>query len=231
MTEGVGALGLTEGTLGAAIVGGAVTGAIGGATYSGVSSELSGNSLKQVAKDTLTGGLTGAVAGGAMGGVTYGAGKVVDGIKSLKGVSNKQYVAGDATFMKSTDRFVENISKRKNIDADGYFEVIAHGTPDEIQIVHNGKEIMVDARTAARLIENSEGYNGQPIRLLSYSTGAKENGFAQNLANKLNVEVKAPNDILWSTENGEYFVAARNEKTLPDFRVIGKFESFYPGGH
>ncbi|MFR8341287.1 MAG: RHS repeat-associated core domain-containing protein [Dorea sp.] len=177
-TLAIGALGLTEGTLGAAIVGGAVTGAIVGATYSGVSSGLSGNSLKQVAKDTLAGGLTGAVTGGVLGGVAYGAGKVIDGIKSLKGLGNEQYAAGDATFMESSDRFVKNISKRKNIDADGYFEVIAHGTPDEIQIVHNGKTIMVDARTAARLIENSEGYNGQPIRLLSCSTGSTENGFA-----------------------------------------------------
>ena len=85
----VGALGLTEGTLGAAIVGGAVTGAIGGATYSGVSSGLSGNSLKQVAKDTLTGGLTGAVAGGAMGGLAYGADKAIGAVKSvIKGSSS-----------------------------------------------------------------------------------------------------------------------------------------------
>ena len=79
----VGALGLTEGTLGAAIVGGAVTGAIGGATYSGVSSGLSGNSLKQVAKDTLTGGLTGAVAGGTMGGLAYGADKALGTLNNL----------------------------------------------------------------------------------------------------------------------------------------------------
>ena len=78
----VGALGLTEGTLGAAIVGGAVTGAIGGATYSGVSSGLSGNSLKQVAKDTLTGGMIGAVAGGAMGGLAHGVGKIISGVGS-----------------------------------------------------------------------------------------------------------------------------------------------------
>ena len=85
----VGALGLTEGTLGAAIVGGAVTGAIGGATYSGVSSGLSGNSLKQVAKDTLTGGLTGAVAGGAMGGLAYGADKAIGAVKNvMKGSSS-----------------------------------------------------------------------------------------------------------------------------------------------
>ena len=85
----VGALGLTEGTLGAAIVGGAVTGAIGGATYSGVSSGLSGNSLKQVAKDTLTGGLTGAVAGGAIGGLAYGADKAIGAVKNvIKGSSS-----------------------------------------------------------------------------------------------------------------------------------------------
>lgn len=173
----------------------------------------------------------GAVTGGVLGGVAYGAGKVIDGIKLLKGLGNEQYAAGDATFMESSDRFVKNISKRKNIDANGYFEVFAHGTPDEIQIVHNGKTIMVDARTAARLIENSEGYNGQPIRLLSCSTGATENGFAQNLANKLNVEVSAPSDILWATNNENYFVAAKNARNAPDFGAMGKFESFYPGGH
>ena len=87
-TLAIGALGLTEGTLGAAIVGGAVTGAIGGATYSGVSSGLSGNSLKQVAKDTLTGGLMGALTGGAMGGLAYGAGKAVGAVKNIIKGSN-----------------------------------------------------------------------------------------------------------------------------------------------
>ena len=87
-TLAIGALGLTEGTLGAAIVGGAVTGAIGGATYSGVSSGLSGNSLKQVAKDTLTGGLMGALTGGVMGGLAYGAGKAVGAVKNIIKGSN-----------------------------------------------------------------------------------------------------------------------------------------------
>ena len=88
-TLAIGALGLTEGTLGAAIVGGAVTGAIGGATYSGVSSGLSGNSLKQVAKDTLTGGLMGALTGGAMGGLAYGADKAIGTVKNvIKGSSS-----------------------------------------------------------------------------------------------------------------------------------------------
>lgn len=77
-----GALGL-KGTLGGAIVAGAVTGAIGGATYGGTSSNLSGNDLKQVAKDTLVGGATGSLTGGAMGGLAYGADKAVGALKNL----------------------------------------------------------------------------------------------------------------------------------------------------
>ena len=99
----VGALGLTEGTLGAAIVGGAVTGAIGGATYSGVSSGLSGNSLKQVAKDTLTGGLTGAVAGGAMGGLAYGADKAIGAVKNVIKGSSSSPKPGHITEMAKRD--------------------------------------------------------------------------------------------------------------------------------
>ena len=99
----VGALGLTEGTLGAAIVGGAVTGAIGGATYSGVSSGLSGNSLKQVAKDTLTGGLTGAVAGGAMGGLAYGADKAIGAVKNVIKGSSSSLKPGHITEMAKRD--------------------------------------------------------------------------------------------------------------------------------
>ena len=99
----VGALGLTEGTLGAAIVGGAVTGAIGGATYSGVSSGLSGNSLKQIAKDTITGGLTGAISGGILGGLTYGAGKAIGAVKDLVKRSSSATKPGHITEMATKD--------------------------------------------------------------------------------------------------------------------------------
>lgn len=70
------------GGLGTAMVSGAVIGAIGGASYSAVNSGLSGNSLKQVAKDTLVGGIAGAVTGGVMGGLSYGAGKLLNVVRS-----------------------------------------------------------------------------------------------------------------------------------------------------
>ena len=76
------------GGLGTAMVSGAVIGAIGGASYSAVNSGLSGNSLKQVAKDTLVGGIAGAVTGGVMGGLSYGAGKLLNVVRSAGSAHN-----------------------------------------------------------------------------------------------------------------------------------------------
>ena len=76
------------GGLGTAMVSGAVIGAIGGASYSAVNSGLSGNSLKQVAKDTLVGGIAGAVTGGVMGGHSYGAGKLLNVVRSAGSTHN-----------------------------------------------------------------------------------------------------------------------------------------------
>lgn len=116
--------------------------------------------------------------------------------------------------MDSNDAFLRNISNRVDINANGYFDVIAHGTPNGIQITHNGQKMIVDSRTAACLIQNTDGYNGQAIRLLACNTGASDNGFAQNLANKLNVAVYAPTNYLWSTPNGNYFVAGMTKTRM-----------------
>lgn len=135
--------------------------------------------------------------------------------------------------MDADDAFVSNISRRVDVDSNGYYDVIAHGTPNSIQITHNGQHMLVDHRTAARLIQNSDGYNGQAIRLLSCNTSSLDNGFAQNLANTLNVEVSAPTNYLWSTPNGNYFVAGmRNVRNnnIPDMNDIGAFRTFIPGG-
>lgn len=143
----------------------------------------------------------------------------------------KIYSVGDATFMDADDAFADYISHRADVDANGYYDVVAHGTPNGIQITHNGQHMIVDHRTAARLIKNSDGYNGQAIRLLSCNTGSLDNGFAQNLANKLNVEVYAPTNYLWTMANGNYFVAGMNNSRLPDMNDIGTFKLFMPGGN
>ena len=163
--------------------------------------------------------------------VVYGLANSEQEFSTLKKINKSgKYSIGDATFMDANDAFVKNISHRTDVDVNGYFDVIAHGAPNGIQITHNGQHMIVDHRTAARLIQNSEGYNGQAIRLLSCNTGSLDNGFAQNLANKLNVKVYAPTNYLWATPNGNYFVAGMNNSRLPDMNDVGTFKLFSPGG-
>lgn len=72
----------------------------------------------------------------------------------------------------------------------------------------------------ASVIRHSDGWNGQKIRLLSYSTG-KQSGdaycFEEELANALGVEVKAPNDTLYIYKSGRMHVGNQG---------AGKFASF-----
>lgn len=102
--------------------------------------------------------------------------------------------------MGAHDAFLKAIQKRRDIDPGGKYDVIAHGTATKIEIIHNNKKIYVNSRTAAKLIRHMDGYKkGQPIRLLSCDTGYLNNGFAQNLANKLGVTVYAPTKKLWES--------------------------------
>lgn len=41
--------------------------------------------------------------------------------------------------MDADDAFVSNISRRTDVDTNGYLDVIAHGTPNGIQITHTLK--------------------------------------------------------------------------------------------
>ena len=53
------------------------------------------------------------------------------------------------------------------------------------------------------LKHDKEFSKNKAIRLISCSTGANTASFAQNLANKLGVKVKAPSDTLWVFPNGK----------------------------
>ncbi|MEW8029213.1 MAG: hypothetical protein AB2806_15945, partial [Candidatus Thiodiazotropha sp.] len=135
---------------------------------------------------------------------------------------------GPVNFMADSDRFFINSSRRPDIDPDGYFDVVAHGSPNRIQIETTNGPVLVDHRTAARLIQQQPGYNGQNIRLFSCSTGACDTGFAQNLANKLNVEVQAPTDLLWAYPSGRTLVAPKAINGQPDLNSLGEIRNFLP---
>ncbi len=158
-------------------------------------------------------------------------------------------VPGDAVFKSYalTSRgtkdytYFRNIARRNDIDANGIYDVVAHGLPSKIQIEHNGVNMLIDSRTLAHLLKVDSKYGKkQSIRLLSCSTGTDAKGFAQNLANKLNVTVYAPTNIVWAYPSGRYIVAPRlsNDPSNPRYNYPdtsknkrGKFIPFKPGGN
>ena len=142
-------------------------------------------------------------------------------------------IAGDAIIPSPKYEYFTNISRRKDIDKDGVLDVVAHGSPNTIKILHNGQELVIDSRIAAKLIAKNPKYvSGGALRLLSCNTGSSTKGFAQNLANKLNVVVYAPTKLVWAYPNGHYIVAGRRKdnNNLPDLSDLGTFIPFYPGG-
>jgi hypothetical protein len=195
---------------------------------SGSQSQTKKFSLGDFLREVAIGGITGGVSSAAFYGAGKGIERLIDGLRPSKGST---YSVGDATFMDSDDNFLRYIQKRADADANGYYDVIAHGTPNGIQITHNGQHMIVGHRTAARLIQNANGYNGQGIRLLSCNTGVLDNGFAQNLANQLNVEVYAPTNYLWAKQDGNYFVAGMTNQGSPNMSELGILRPFIPGGN
>jgi len=111
-------------------------------------------------------------------------------------------------------------------------DVAIHGSPQSV-LIRDG--LSVNHRVLAKAIQNNPQFTGQPIRLLSCNTGACPTGFAQNLANKLNVPVSAPNKFIFGIEqNGRFghgIFGGRNVggNIFPDFNDPGKFIDFTPG--
>ena len=95
-------------------------------------------------------------------------------------------------------KYVQNVKPLKT-----YFDVAMHGSPSAVGF--GTAETNMSPRLLASIIRHSDGWNGQKIRLLSCSTGKQEGEnycFAEELANALGVEVKAPNGILFVAPDG-----------------------------
>lgn len=138
---------------------------------------------------------------------------------------------GSIDYMTEDDDFSIHIQKRKDIDVNGFHDVIAHGFPNVIRLEHNGEKIDISHRTLSKLLSKNKESSGKAIRLLSCNTGHGDSCFAQNLANKLNRPVKAPTEYLWVCDNGTYFVMGGKEvngKLIPDPTKPGRFKTYYP---
>lgn len=101
-----------------------------------------------------------------------------------------------------------------------YFDVAMHGSPTAVGF--GTTETNMSPRMLASVIRHSDGWNGQKIRMLSCSTG-KQSGdaycFAEELANALGVEVKAPNDTLFISATGNMYVGEDKD---------GRMVSYFP---
>jgi hypothetical protein len=105
----------------------------------------------------------------------------------------------------------------------GFVDVGIHGSPDSFFVRHNDEWVSLDHRTLATYIKKN-GWNGEPIRLISCSTGCLPGGIAKNLANKLGTIVMAPDDTLWSLLNGELTIGPKSWSRTGNWRI------FVPGG-
>lgn len=146
---------------------------------------------------------------------------------------NEQASCGDMVIEHLNNQYIKNISKRSDKDVNNIYDVIGHGTPFYIEYQMPGmKEPRpIFHRELARILRHKKEYKkGMAIRLLSCNTGRVEYGLAQNLANKLNVIVYAPNTFYWAYPNGKHLAAGRLSNGNIDINNKGKMIAFYPGG-
>lgn len=114
------------------------------------------------------------------------------------------------------DPLNENVKRVKPLKT--YFDVAMHGS--QTAVGFGTKELNMSPRLLAAVIRHSKGWNGQKVRLLSCSAGARmENDycFAEELANALGVEVKAPDDVLFISGAGVLKVGTHGEGNILPF--------------
>jgi hypothetical protein len=152
--------------------------------------------------------------------------------------SEENLFPGHLDLMLSNDRFSINAQQRELLE--GYYDVVAHGNPRKIRIDTMEPKIGIDHRTLAKILKHRQDYNGECIRMLSCSTGALPDGFAQNLSNKMNKEVIAPSDLLWYGEKGEEAISEMEiiinpvtgkKYPQPKYPHTGEWRNFNPGAN
>jgi hypothetical protein len=78
----------------------------------------------------------------------------------------------------------------------GEYTCDMHGTPDHVAV----GSIRLNAAELADLIRRDSAWASRPVRLFSCSTGARPDGFAQQLADQLGVPVTAPDMSVWAND-------------------------------
>jgi hypothetical protein len=92
----------------------------------------------------------------------------------------------------------------------GYLVVDLHGTTDRAKVGPR----WLDADELATVLDACDEWDGRPIFLMCCDSGRSPDGFAQQLADRLQTEVVAPNKLAWS-----------------DFEISGKARPYASDGY
>jgi hypothetical protein len=132
--------------------------------------------------------------------------------------------AGGANFMAPGDPFPRFAARAA--PEPGYYDVTVHGSARDFGASPSSWKAgeTFSHRQLARLVSQRPDYQGEPIRLMACRTGAPGATAAQNLANKLGVEVMAPSDTLWAWPDGRLTIGPTASQNT------GQWERFLPGG-
>ena len=133
------------------------------------------------------------------------------GFGATTGARNSDVITLDSSLVGNLrkGKALEVAAKRVKKE-EGFTDVAVHGAPDHIEVFRmiNGQEkgVRLTHRNLAKFLKADKGYQGGKIRLLSCNTGKDTGTFAQDLANKMGVVVKAPSDTLHIWPNGRMVV-------------------------
>ena len=92
----------------------------------------------------------------------------------------------------------------------GYLDVIVHASADTFWLTREQVDIPIDHRALAAYVEK-QGLAGTRVRLIACESGQHRFAVAQNLANKLGVDVLAPSETAWVDGDGMVGVGPRGQ--------------------
>ncbi|WP_446224377.1 hypothetical protein ACTWPB_04050 [Nocardia sp. IBHARD005] len=110
----------------------------------------------------------------------------------------------------------------------GRYTLDLHGSPQSASV--DGTSL--SAADLAALVRADPNWNGEPIHLFSCNTGQESDGFAQQLATELGVDVYAPTELAWGYPDGSSVVSSgytdSNNQTWPRIPPDGTWQLFNP---
>jgi hypothetical protein len=106
------------------------------------------------------------------------------------------------SFYEPHDRVMRTMAQQVTAEP-GKYTVDIHGNTSKVFI---GSDAL-NPDDLSHLLHNDPHWDQHPIRLLSCETGQHPEGSAQQLADRLGVEVTAPDQLGWSTSAGHVYSA------------------------